>query len=78
MDNVIQLNDPFSYILEQGPEKETIVGVQRRNRDGSVLELHNDGFVGCYNDHFIPKHELKQLMIMWLALNYPDVVNWDE
>ena len=27
---------------------------------------------------FISKKILKELMIAWLALNYPDVIKWDE
>ena len=74
-DNVVDIDDPFSYIFDNG----VFGGVvwQRGNR--RLLSIDNNGAIFCsFNaEPIIPKHELRQLMVMWLALNYPDCLRFD-
>ena len=75
MRNVIELDDPFTYTCDNGVFRG--VTWQRGTR---LLNIDNDGSICCTFDTSapVPKHELKQLMIMWLALNYPDCLKFDD
>ena len=76
MNNIIELNDPFSYICDNG----VFGGVTWQRDITRLLSINNDGGIYCTFgiQKPVPKHELKQLMIMWLALNYPDCLNFDD
>ena len=74
-DNIIELNDPFNYIVDS---EDNFTGVQWMNKRGQIAQFDCDGEVFSSHTIPIPKHELRQLMIMWLALNYPDCLNYDD
>jgi hypothetical protein len=76
MGTVTEIDDGLSYVLDDA-KKLTAVKWSKRNQ---FVEFKIDGSVTCQqNDGFgIGKHELKELMTMWLALNYPDVLKFDD
>ena len=64
----------------QQTDSKKIEAVQWFKRN-QYVEFRNDGFVSAIqktDGTGIGKHELRQLMIMWLALNYPDTLSYDE
>ena len=78
MGTVAELEDGFSYIFGDDPEKIEAVQWLKRNQ---YVEFRNDGFVSALqktNGSGIGRHELRQLMIMWLAINYPDTLAYDD
>ena len=76
MSNIIELDDPFTYTCDDGMFK----GVTWQRGATRLLSIDNDGTICCTfgMSKPVPKHELKQLMIMWLALNYPDCLRFDD
>lgn len=79
MGEVVELRDPISYVMDG----EEIVAVQlvggsedRISLYGghTIVEADRDGHPIALE---LEKHELKQLFIAWLALEYPEVINWD-
>ena len=78
MGRVIEIDDGFGYIHDA--ETNSIQSVQWFKRS-QFVEFKNDGYVEALqktDGSGISRHELRQLMIMWLALNYPDVLAFDE
>lgn len=78
MGTVTELDDGLIYVFGDEPEKIEAVQWFKRNQ---YVEFRNDGFVSALqktDGSGIGKHELRQLMIMWLALNYPDTLAFDE
>ena len=78
MGTVTEIDDGLSYIFND--ETKNIEAVQWLKRS-QYVEFKNDGFVSALqktDGSGIGKHELRQLMIMWLALNYPDTLAYDE
>ena len=75
MDNVFELNDPFSYQIGDNGK---IDAVQWFNGSQYIV-INLDGTIETLLllDN-MQSHELRQLMIMWLALKYPDTLNYDE
>lgn len=76
MGTVTELNDPFEYITDAVTEK--LIGVSWCDRIYSMAIMSNGEVITNSLEVEIPKHELKQLMIMWLALEYPDSLNIDD
>ncbi len=74
MSDVVVIEDPFSYICDDG----IMSGVTWQRGKTKLLSIMNSGEIQCTFRGAIPKHELRQLMIMWLALNYPDCLRFDE
>ena len=75
-DNVIAFPENFYYDIQDEGDTKVIHGVIWKRGDDE-LYIGRDGGVQTNTDS-IPKNELKELMIMWLALEYPDVIEWDE
>ena len=78
MGKVIELDDGLGYVFEEDTREIKAVQWFKRNQ---YVEFRNDGFVQALqktDNSGIGKHELRQLMIMWLALNYPDTLALDE
>jgi hypothetical protein len=76
MGTVTEIDDGLVY--ETDNNKIAAVSWQKR---GQFVHFRNDGFVSALqkiDGTGIGKHELRQLMIMWLALNYPDTLAYDE
>lgn len=75
MGDIVHLPDYLHYILGDNG------GIQAVQwfRDNNYLTFESSGKVDSLlrADNNIQKHELKELMIMWLALNYPDVLQFD-
>ena len=79
MGDVVEINDPFSYIISDDGKGDVIEAVQWMNQQTSqMVVIENNGSIFCSHTLAVPRHELRQLMIMWLALNYPDVLKCDE
>lgn len=72
MGEVIELKEPFSYMFVGAK----IVGVKWGKR-GSSVRFWGDGEVSVNGFGEPEPHELKTLMIMWLSLEYPEVINFD-
>lgn len=78
MGTVTEIDDGLYYIFGDDPQKIEAVQWHKRNQ---FVEFRNNGYVEALqktDDSGIGKHELRQLMIMWLALNYPDTLVYDE
>ncbi len=78
MGTVTEINDGLSYITDDDDKGIQGVSWAKRNQD---VEFWNDGRVESFikvDGSGIQKHELKHLMIMWLALNYPDCLKFDD
>lgn len=78
MGEILKLDDGFFYITSN--DSDEIEGVQWFKRNQYVI-FDNSGYVSAINKSDgsgIEKHELRQLMIMWLALNYPDCLAEDQ
>lgn len=77
-DNVIELNSDTLYYIPS-LDKQSVVGVGDSQcrvefiNVGDQVTVHND----CVHDR-TDKHRFKQLCIAWLALNYPDVLKYDD
>lgn len=84
MGEVVELKDPFSYIMA-GKDIDGVMYTKGEDYGDACIEIVNydDKHVlvrcrlGCSASR-ISKNDLKQLMIMWLALDYPDVLKFDE
>jgi len=76
MGEVIELDDPFTYVVDDGDGK--FVAVQW-TKHPNYLTIGLDGKVDSLikTNCIIPPHELRQLFIMWLALNNPDCLNFE-
>lgn len=73
MSNVIDFPDKDS--LKYIEENDEIIGVC----DGAeIVNLDESTVLISAHDLCMEKTALKELMIAWLALNYPDVLNFDE
>lgn len=84
MSNVVEMPEKLNYIVFEKNGHENIDGVSWKTGNAEI-NIFNSGHVnGWYKNSLhefrsdIPKNELKQLMIMWLALNYPDCLAIDE
>ena len=78
MGTVTELDDGLIYVFDDDSGKIEAVQWLKRSQ---FVEFRNDGFVSALqktDGSGIGKHELRQLMIMWLALNYPDTLSFDE
>jgi len=79
MGTVTEIDDGFSYIFDD--DSKTIESVMWMKRGQYVL-FRNEGAIveslQKIDGSGIGKHELRQLMIMWLALNYPDCLAFDK
>lgn len=77
MGEVIELNDPFIYIFDDKTKK--VLAVQWSKPPNSLI-IENCGRVDALlrTDCIIPPHELRQLMVMWLGVNNPDCLKFDE
>ena len=75
MAEIIELNDPFTYVMDRKEGK--CIGV-KWERNNKFLSIFLNGQIVSFVYDDIPPHELKQLMIMWLSLKYPDVLNFDD
>ena len=78
MGTVTELDDGLFYVFDDDSKKIEAVQWFKGNQ---YVEFSNDGFVSAMqktDGTGIGKHELRQLMIMWLALNYPDTLAYDE
>ena len=78
MGEVVEMKELHSYIMNG----KKVAGVAYE-KDGEFIEIENllkkSAMVRCFSGRIpITKNDLKQLMIMWLALNYPDVLQYDE
>lgn len=77
MAEIIKLDDPFSYTVND--KTQTIEGVQwLKNNQYVGIDLNGHMSTLLKTDKNIEAHELRQLMIMWLALTYPDTLQFDE
>lgn len=77
MGTVTELDDGLIYVFGDDKEIEAVQWFKRNQ----YVAFRNDGFVSALqktDGSGIGKHELRQLMIMWLALNYPDTLAYDE
>jgi len=73
---VVQIDDPFFYVT--GDEGQ-IVGVSwQRTKGADIVTIMRDGTLNAVT-HLtnMQNHEMRQLMIMWLALEHPDCLNFD-
>jgi len=71
--NIIEIEDPFSYIIDNGD----ITGVVWQ-RGNNIVQFDRDGTINVIGYiKNIKNHELRQLMIMWLALEHPGCLNFD-
>lgn len=71
---IIKLSDPFFYVFDDENENEILAVMWRRDRDYMQFSLNGSFYSST---KYIPNHELRQLMIMWLALMYPDALSYD-
>lgn len=71
MGDVINLEDPFCYVMD-GKECAAVKWQRGRNS----VHFSMEGHIEC-DIKQIPPHELKELMVMWLGVKYPDKINWD-
>lgn len=70
MGELIDFPDKFFYVFD---------GNKPIGCGTDDLSIRNEGSkVNITVSELIEKSDLKQLMIMWLALNYPDVLKYDE
>ena len=81
MGKVIEFPDPtdtLEYINDV--DGECIIGVADSESGIKVFSVDDNTVIVeiAYKAEFIPKQSLRELMIAWLALNYPDVIKWDE
>lgn len=77
MGTVTNLDDGLRYVFGDNNEIEAVQWFKRKQH----VEFKNNGFVSSIqktDGSGICRHELRQLMIMWLALNYPDTLAYDE
>lgn len=72
MSNVVSLEDPFTYIQDKG----RIVAVMWK-KEKNYLAISLSGYISRIGDHPKP-HEMRQLMIMWLAIDCPHVLAEDD
>lgn len=72
MNNIVDFPDPYNYVLDAD---DNIIGVSKGNCE--IFNIVGSPLVSVDIENPIPKSELKELMVMWLALNYPDVVAFD-
>lgn len=75
MGEVIELKEPFSYMFVDAK----IAGV-KWEKGSDYLEFWASGTVwgsGFAEPLDIEPQKLKTLMIMWLSLEYPEVINFD-
>ncbi len=72
--NVVELNSETLFYIKHADE---IVGIG----DSAGIEFirHSNGGTRIYSDGcgVIKNHALKNMCIAWLALNYPDALNFD-
>ncbi len=78
MGQVVKMKELHSYIMNG----QNVNGVAYE-KDGEFIEIENllekSAMVRCFSGRIsIRKNDLKELMIMWLALNYPDVLKFDD
>ena len=69
--NVINFPDSVSYMVEDSK----IFGC---SIDGMSFTDEPNGMVHVVADRPMLRPHLKQIMITWLALNYPDVLKFDD
>jgi len=77
MGTVTEIDDGLSYEFD---ENAVCVGVNWNKRQ-QIVDFQNSGYVNALvrtDGTGIGRHELKELMIMWLALNYPDTLAYDK
>lgn len=73
--NITELYDPFAYVVADDDDK--IIAV-RWHRENNYVRFDRDGTVSfAGSEKNIDNHELKQLMIMWLALEHPKCLDFD-
>lgn len=70
---VIELKDPFTYVFDDKTRR--VIAVMWK-KGKSHLAFGGSGFVDKIGESPKP-HELRQLMVMWLAINYPDQLSFD-
>ena len=78
MGTVTEIDDGLSYIFDDDSDNIAAVSWFKRNQ---YVEFNCDGRVTALiktDGSGIQRHELKHLMIMWLALNYPDCLAYDD
>lgn len=78
MDNIIDF--PSTDTIHYEMDENAITGVYYKKGFCSALGFSNNGTVN-WGDAFsfeIPKKDLESLMIAWLALNNPDVLNFED
>ena len=76
MGTVTEIDDGLRY----EKDGESIVGVSWQSK-GQIVRFANNGYVDMdtwHDGHGISKQKLRDLMIMWLALNYPDTLACDQ
>lgn len=76
--NVIQIEtDTLFYIEEKGDGVITGVGDKRYGIE--IYNASNETVCVVLAKPFIaPKHKFRDICIAWLALNYPDVLKFDD
>ena len=70
------LSDNLEYVQDDDGKfigVSDAAGVEITRCDDRMEFVSVYGEVAC-----VPKLCMKELMIAWLALNYPDVIKWDE
>ena len=77
MGDVVELKDPFFYQMG-ADDKVKGVGYGRGFNHIVFTSIDDQVIVSTTEDAELSKHELKQLMTMWLSVNYPDVLRFDE
>lgn len=73
--NIFELNDPLSYVIGGNDEIEAVQWF--KDNQYITIELSGKTQTLLKTNKNIESHELRQLMIMWLALTYPDCLNFD-
>jgi len=74
MSNVVKFPGLFNYCLDADGN---FCGVYWKSPEDDIVQIDLDGAISVNCDRIPPKH-LSRLMIMWLALHDPSVVNYDE
>ena len=72
---ILEFPDPFEYIMYN----DSVTGIAWCGA-GVRVEFFRDGTVSATNGavYEMPKNALKELMVMWLALEYPELVEIEE
>ncbi len=74
--NILEFPDPLRYLLDTDQKINGVAWIRGKEE----ISLFLDGTINITGkDHIVlPRKDLSDLMVMWLALNYPETLKFDD